>query len=166
MTLCRYGVAAARLGVASLVARLATAGAVDLARGIAATVSRRTLRRQDEEILAPVTKLPLEVRQVLRWMWTQPRFFAALGSQIANVSVSAAELDTEPDYGPLPLVTISATAPPPRRRDLQDALAARSSRGRHIVAAESGHWIPIDEPQTVVDAIRHVVAQTYLSASR
>ena len=160
VTLCRHGVTAARLGIASLVARLASAGAVDLARGIAATVSRRTLRRQDEAILAPVTKLPLEVRPMLRWMWTQPRYFDALGSQIAHVCASAAELDLQPDYDSLPLVTISATAPPEPRRRLQDALARRSRRGRHMVARDSGHWIPIDEPDTIVSAVREVVRET------
>jgi pimeloyl-ACP methyl ester carboxylesterase len=158
VTLCRYGATASRLGIATLVAKLASAGAVDLARGIAAAVSRRTLRRQDEAILAPVTRLPLEIRPMLRWMWTQPRYFEALGSQIAHVCASARELDLEPDYRDWPVVTISATSLTDRRRGLQDALAARSSRGRHIVANNSGHWIPLDEPDTITAAIRDVVA--------
>ena len=159
VTLCRRGATAARAGIASLVARLASAGALDLARGIAAAVSRRTLHRSDEQILAPVTKLPMEARAVLRWMWTQPRYFEALGSQIANVCASAAAIHLTPDYGRLPLITISSTEASDRRRQLQGALAARSSRGRHIVAKDSGHWIPLDEPEIVVEAIRDVVMQ-------
>jgi pimeloyl-ACP methyl ester carboxylesterase len=157
VALCRRGVFAAKSGIASLVARLASAGALDLARGIAAAVSRRTLHRRDEEILAPVTKLPMEVRAVLRWMWTQPRYFEALGSQIEHVCASAAEIDLQPDYGSRPLVTISATAISSGRRQLQEALARRSSRGRHVAAAHSGHWIPLDEPATIVAAIQDVV---------
>jgi pimeloyl-ACP methyl ester carboxylesterase len=157
VALCRRGVFAAKTGVAALVARLASAGALDLARGIAATVSRRTLHRHDEEILAPVTRLPMDVRAVLRWMWTQPRFFAALGSQIEHIAASSADIDGRPDYGSLPLITISATEMTDGRRRLQDALAGRSTRGRHIVAARSGHWIPLDEPDVIVQAIREVV---------
>ena len=157
VALCRRGVLAARLGIASLVARLASAGALDLARSIAAAVSRRTLHRQDEQILAPVTKLPMDVRAVLRWMWTQPRYFEALGSQIEHICSSASETDPQPDYGSRPLVTISATDVSPARLALQEALARRSSRGRHVTAVESGHWIPIDEPQIVVESIREVV---------
>lgn len=155
--LCRQGVLAARYGIASLVARLASAGAVDLARGIAAAVSRRTLRRDDEQILAPVTKLPDDVRRMLRWMWTQPRFFEALGSQIEHACASAAEVDREPQFGDLPLVTISATEVTDRRRALQESLARRSTQGRHIIAANSGHWIPLDEPEIIVTAVREVV---------
>lgn len=157
VTLCRRGVMAARFGVASLVARLASWGALDLARGIAATVSRRTLHRSDEEILAPVTRLPMEVRAVLRWMWTQPRYFEALGSQIEHVCAGAAALDMAPDYGSLPLMTISAATASPERCRLQDALARRSSAGRHVTARHSGHWIPLDEPEVIVHAIDEVV---------
>ena len=157
VALCRRGAFAARFGVASLVARLASAGALDLARGIAAAVSRRTLHRQDEQILAPVTKLPMDVRAVLRWMWTQPRYFEALGSQIEHISSSAAAIDLQADYGGRPLVTISATEVTAARQALQEALARRSSRGRHVIAVDSGHWIPIDEPQIVIESIREVV---------
>jgi pimeloyl-ACP methyl ester carboxylesterase len=139
VTLCRRGVFAAKSGIATLVARLASAGALDLARGIAAAASRRTLHRRDEEILAPVTKLPMEVRAVLRWMWTQPRYFEALGSQIGHVCASAAELDLRPDYRDLPVITISASEVTSERRALQEALARRSTRGRHIAAEQSGH---------------------------
>ena len=162
--LCRHGVLAARLGIASLVAALASAGAVDLARGIAATASRRTLRRDDEEILAPVTKLPMETRRMLRWMWTQPRFFEALGSQIENVCASAADVDPAPRFADLPLVTISATDVSARRRQLQDALAGRSMTGRHVIASNSGHWIPLDEPDTIVQAVKDVVSMCRVSS--
>jgi pimeloyl-ACP methyl ester carboxylesterase len=155
--LCRKGVVAARLGIASIVAALASAGAADLARRIASVVSQRTLRRDDEEFLAPVTKLPLTVRPMLRWVWTQPRFFDALGSQIEHVCASASMIDPEPDYGDLPLVTISATIASDSRRRLQDRLASRSSRGRHIIARNSGHWIPLDEPDIITAAVRDVV---------
>jgi pimeloyl-ACP methyl ester carboxylesterase len=155
--LCRQGATAARFGIAAVVAKLASAGAHDAARTLVAAISRRGLHRQDEEFLAPVTKLPEHVRPMLRWMWTQPRFFEALGSQIESICTSARELDVEPDYGDLPLVTISATAVTDGRRRLQEDLRRRSSRGRHVIARNSGHWIPLDDPETVVSAIRDVV---------
>jgi pimeloyl-ACP methyl ester carboxylesterase len=155
--LCRHGEVAARLGLATLVATLVSAGALNMARGVTALVSRGGLRRQDEEILAPVSKLPPDVRPMLKWMWTQPRFYDALGSQIESICSSAAEVPLNPDFGHLPLVTVSPTTLTERRRALQEALANRSPRGRHIVAADSSHWIPLDEPATVIAAVREVV---------
>jgi pimeloyl-ACP methyl ester carboxylesterase len=90
-------------------------------------------------------------------MWTQPRFFQALGSQIESICTSAAEVPPTPDYGALPLVTISATMVSDERRARQDALARRSTRGRHILAKDSGHWIPLEEPDSIVQAVRDVV---------
>jgi pimeloyl-ACP methyl ester carboxylesterase len=45
-----------------------------------------------------------------------------------------------------------------------DALVARSSKGVHLVAQGSGHFIQTDQPQIVVDAIRQVFDE--LSAAR
>jgi pimeloyl-ACP methyl ester carboxylesterase len=158
--LCRYGVTAARFGIARIVSGLGSMGAFGVARGVVKIVSRGGLSREDEGMLAPVWKLPPELRKPLRHFWTQAKFFEALGSQIESICVSAREtLDASADgYGDLPLVTISSTDPGDYRLRQQDALAGLSTRGRHIVAANSGHWVPIDEPATVISAIRDVLA--------
>ena len=158
--LCRSGATAARFGAARLVSGLATVGLFGVARGLARIISRGGLSREDEGILAPLWKLPPETRKPLRLFWTQEKFFAALGSQIASISTSAAEtLDASADgYGDLPLVTISSTDPGDYRLRQQEALARLSRRGRHIVASKSGHWIPLDQPQVVIDAIEQVLA--------
>lgn len=158
--LCRSGATAARFGAARLVSGLATVGLFGVARGLARIISRGGLSREDEGILAPLWKLPPETRKPLRLFWTQEKFFAALGSQIASISTSAAEtLDASADgYGDLPLVTISSTDAGDYRLRQQEALARLSRRGRHIVASKSGHWIPLDQPQVVIDAIEQVLA--------
>lgn len=153
--LCRQGAVAARLGFARIVAALVGLGALMPARGLVRLVSRGGLSKDDEGILAPVWRLPREARRPLRHFWTQPKFFEALGSQIESVCTSAAETleADEGGYGDLPLVTLSSTDPGDYRLRQQDAVARLSTRGRHIIASNSGHWIPLDEPQAVVDAV-------------
>ena len=157
--LCRSGATAARFGAARLVSGLVTFGLFGVARGLATVVSRGGLSREDEGVLAPYWKLPPETRRPLRQFWTQEKFFAALGSQIASISTSAAETlaAAAGGYGDLPLVTISSTDPGDYRLRQQEALARLSDRGRHVVASKSGHWIPLDQPQVVIDAIREVL---------
>lgn len=157
--LCRYGAITARLGVARVVAALVGLGQLALARGLVKVVSRGGLSRQDEAILAPVWKLPPEVRPVLSQFWTKPRFFEALGSQIESICESAAHVveATANGFGDLPLITLSSTNPGDYRLRQQDRMAALSTRGRHIVAANSGHWVPLDEPQVVIDAVKEVL---------
>jgi len=66
--------------------------ALTLARGLVKVVSRGGLSQQDEAILAPVWKLPAEVRPVLSQFWTKPHFFEALGNQIESICESAAQV--------------------------------------------------------------------------
>ena len=40
---------------------------------------------------------------------------------------------------------------------LQVELAALSTRGKRPTSQESGHYIPVDQPEVVVDAIREMV---------
>ena len=153
--LCRYGAAAARVGLARTVGALASAGRLSAARALVKAISGGGLGRSDEEILAPIWRLPPDARHVLREMWVQPKFFAALGSQIATICESAAEVIREApaDYGDLPLVVITAAAADERRLRADAALAGSSTRGRHVLADGSGHWVPLDAPEVVIDAI-------------
>ena len=159
--LCRYGAAAARSGLARMVSTLVSAGALGPARALVALVSRGTLRREDEGILAPIWKLPPEARGVLKHAWTQPKFFEALGSQIHAICESAAEVlqGAPPDFGGLPLVVISSATASERRLESDARLARMSARGRHVLADNSGHWVPLDAPHVVIDAIVRLVRE-------
>ena len=158
--LCRHGATAARFGVARAVGGLVGLGAFAIARAIVRVVSRGGLSRDDEGILAPVWKLPPDARRPLKHFWTEAKFFEALGSQIESIRASAAEtLEARADgFGDLPFATISSSDPGVYRLRQQEALAALSTRGRHIVASASGHWIPLDQPAVVIEAIRGLLA--------
>jgi pimeloyl-ACP methyl ester carboxylesterase len=157
--LCRQGSRAARLGVAGAVSALVGIGALAPARALVGLISRGGLSREDEGILAPIWRLPPEARRPLKQFWTQEKFFEALGSQIGSICESAAETlgaDAR-GYGDLRLVTISSTDPGEYRLRQQEALARLSTRGRHIIASNSGHWVPLDEPQIVIDVVSGLV---------
>jgi pimeloyl-ACP methyl ester carboxylesterase len=157
--LCRQGAWAARLGIARVVSVLIKMGALGAARRIVALVSGGQLRRGAGEIVAPSANLPAELRPALHRMWTQPKFFDALASQIETIRTSAREaLDAGP-MGAVPLVVVSATTPHPHHVDLQERLARSVPGGRRIVAPASGHWVPLDQPDVVVNAIQDVVRQ-------
>jgi pimeloyl-ACP methyl ester carboxylesterase len=157
--LCRHGAAAARLGLARVVGALVSVGAFGAARALVKVVSRGGLSREDEGILAPVWKLPPGARKPLKHSWTQSRFFEALGSQIESICASAAETlaASAGGYDDLPLVTISSTNPGEYRLRQQEALAGLSTRGQHVIASNSGHWIPLDQPEVVIDVVRRLL---------
>ena len=56
------------------------------------------------------------------------------------------------------LVVLTAADPSPQRLEDQLSTVALSRSGRHVVAETSDHWIPLEEAELVVQAIRDVVA--------
>ena len=92
-------------------------------------------------------------------MWTQPKFFEALGSQIENISTSATEVMREANegLGDLPLVVMTAKSADESRLKADAALAGHARRGRHILVPDCGHWIPLDAPQAVIDVVATMV---------
>jgi pimeloyl-ACP methyl ester carboxylesterase len=158
--LCGYGITAARLGIARAVSWLASIGAIAAARAVVGVVSRGGLARgEDEGLLAPIWRLPLEARRVLRRMWIQRRFYEALRSQIEMVCEGAGEVlrESPAHYGDLPLVVITAASADAHRLQVDGALALTSTRGRHVLVENSGHWVPLDAPAAVGAVIADTV---------
>ena len=98
-------------------------------------------------------------------MWTQPKFFEALGSQIESISESARQLSSEQLDGNIPLVVITGAQAGEERMRADAALAHRSARGRHVLVDNTGHWIPLDAPDAVVNVVGDVVREIRTSGS-
>ncbi|AGU53309.1 alpha/beta hydrolase family protein [Variovorax paradoxus B4] len=103
----------------------------------------------------------------------------SLRTQLAEsdaTNASLAEAKAFRDLGDRPLVVLTAMAPftaaelrgmkitPEQGRQVQaiwkhmhEEMAAWSSRGRHLLVADAGHDIQLDQPQVVVDAVLSVV---------
>jgi len=160
MQLTRRGAWLARAGLARVVAALAGTRAAGWARTGVRWITGGTIdTARGNTILAPVAKLPRELYPALKWMWTQPKFFDALAGQIERLPESARQAAEARDFGDLPLVVLAAPDPDPARGPLHERAATLSRRGRLVLARHSGHWIPLDEPHLVVEAIREVCAQ-------
>ena len=103
---------------------------------------------------------------------TLPSVWQAQISEIENFaprgdqrSVDAAELDgANPSFGdkPLAVLTAGVEVGAPEQvaawRTGHDGLAALSTRGDNTIVADAGHYIQIDRPQAVINAVRRVVA--------
>ena len=62
--------------------------------------------------------------------------------------------------GNLPLIVISGAHCAPEALEEHRTLARLSSRGKHITAESGGHWVLLDEPDTVVLAVRDIIDQS------
>jgi pimeloyl-ACP methyl ester carboxylesterase len=77
---------------------------------------------------------------------------------LENLPVSAALLSEAGYPQGKPIVFLSASTSPQRRRDEHAALAARLPLARHVTAAQSNHWIMQDQPELILQAIQHILA--------
>jgi pimeloyl-ACP methyl ester carboxylesterase len=107
--------------------------------------------------------MPPETWPMVRAHWCQAKSFQGLGNYFESLPASSAEADALVEPGDLPVIALSAANATAEQLKERDALARRSPHSQHIIAAKSGHWIQLDEPELVVQAIREMARVAKLS---
>jgi pimeloyl-ACP methyl ester carboxylesterase len=110
-------------------------------------------------------RLPPRLHDELEYLMLQRKAIEANFDETRNFSQSADEVRGRGDLGSKPLVVVTAAYFSPRRpaihdlwiRELQPDLLRLSRHSRQIMAA-SGHSIPLQQPDLVVQAVREVLA--------
>jgi len=136
----------------------------------------RALRLSDFSGVA----VPAEVRQAYLSTVYRNAFCPAMVNEMEAVSTFLSQPDIPRSLGALPLTVLSAGAAYDRASEaevaamggpevvaqiarihdeFQEKLAGLSTQGKLIIAAESGHIIPVDQPDVVIDAVREMVEQ-------
>ena len=82
-----------------------------------------------EPMIAPLAKLPSELRPIIAAFWTQPKFFDAIVSQAESLPRSAAQVSATGDYDDVPSVVLSASSSSPSQMKGREALARLSFQG-------------------------------------
>lgn len=156
--LSRRGALASRCGAAQLGAWLIQVGALRVAARLATLVSGGRLRTAQDFNFTPAMRLPPEDKPVMRWFWTRARFYDALASQMESLPAACRLIAQAAPVADLPLTVVSATDSPASQVAEHAASARQSSRGRHLCAQASGHWIPLEEPECVIAAVEDTLA--------
>lgn len=149
----------ARVGVVRGCLALLTGGTPGVPRNFVRLLGPRALRTL-EHLVGEVRKLPPEIHPVVQALWCEPKCFRGLAEHLGALGVmgdAAADVAT---LGDMPLAIVSGGDQPADVLAQHAALARLSSQSRHLVAAESGHWIHLDEPDLVVGVIQDLVKRT------
>jgi pimeloyl-ACP methyl ester carboxylesterase len=109
-----------------------------------------TVRR----IATEVAKLPADTVPLLRARWSEPRFFVTLARQIRSLPACAREAERQPIPEGTRVTVLSSALLPAERLARHRALATE-----HIVVSKSGHWVHLDRPDVVLDAVRNAVVR-------
>jgi pimeloyl-ACP methyl ester carboxylesterase len=106
-------------------------------------------------------KLPAEVQTEERALRSRVAFWDARCSEEWPTEDNIThENSRDWKAGPLPqvpLVVLTAGGHQPKMIELQNELAGRSADSLHFTVADTGHFIQLEHPNAVVDAIRRVV---------
>ena len=151
----RVGAVLARLGVVRLLLALLSGGSTAAPRQASRMFGKKVAALLDH-MVGEVQKLPPEVLPFVQAHWSHPKAFRGMWQHLAAMPACSADLNKGTDaFGDIPVVVISAGARDSRWAAEDAALARASSRGRHLVSPHSGHWIHLDDPELVIDAIRY-----------
>lgn len=118
-----------------------------------------------ERILGELAKLPPQTVRLIRERWGHPKFFLVMARYIQTLPACAAETSACDIPAHIPVTVISGAHQPELRMAEHKALAAHSIQGRHLIAANSAHWIQLDQPDLVVQAFRRLVAEMKIESA-
>ena len=156
--LSRRGALLARLGVVRFSLAVLSGGGRRVPKLVARLSSGRaesTLSR----LVGEVQKMPPEVWPMVQAHWCQPRAFLAMAEYFKALPESSEQAAALGDLPQIPVTILSAGNSTPSQRAERDAMASRSAHGKHVVVPGSGHWIHLDQPEVVINAIREMVKQ-------
>lgn len=158
VTLSRRGAMLARIGVVRAALALLMAGG----RRVPKLVARASSGRGETvitRIVGEVQKMPPETWPMVRAHWSTPKSFLGMGDYLEGLPQSAREAAALDVPETIAITVISAFGSTPEQLEEREEMARRSARGRHIVAQKSGHWIQLDEPELVVEAVKEMLAK-------
>ena len=158
IALSRRGGLLARLGIVRLSLALLMSGSRWMPK-LVAKASSGPAYGLANRIAREVGKLPRQVWPSLQRHWSQPKCFYAMAEYLRYLPQNAVSVSDFADLRDIPVVVISAGEASPAELEEHAKLAQLSSSGRHLVAERSGHWIPFDRPDIVIEAVRSVVDQ-------
>ena len=108
-------------------------------------------------LVTEVRKMPVETWPIVQAHWCQPKCFLGMAAYLESLPASSAEA-SEIGVPPaqIPLTIFSAANSMPEQIAEREAMALASARGKHVIT-EHGHWLHLDDPESVIQAIRDIV---------
>ncbi len=151
--LSRRGAALARHGVVRLALDALMSGARVLPKLLARASSGRGAVVPDR-LVGEIRKLPPEVWGPIGAHWRQPRSFITMAEYLERLPENCALPTDDAALANIPLTVLSSSKTEARVIATHARTASLSSRGRHIVLEECGHWVQLDNPGAIARAVR------------
>lgn len=110
-----------------------------------------------QRLTGQIQKFPKDVQGQIRAHWSRSTSFHTMAEYLGDLPASCAQAMTCPALGETPLIVLAAEFGNPGHQGRQAQLAKLSTRGDYRTIRGATHWIMLDAPNAVVDAVRDLV---------
>jgi pimeloyl-ACP methyl ester carboxylesterase len=154
--LSRRGAWLAEFGVVRAALVLLLHGGQRWSKRIGRYVARRgavTLERLTGE----VSKLPRELWPVIAAQWSRAQSFRAMADTLEGLPSCAVDASRPTLAAELPVAILSGASATREELSERDAWLAVLVEAEHLVLREAGHWLHLERPEEVAEAVRWCV---------
>ncbi len=151
-----YGIPFARFGLARLAITSLLCRSGKTSRAFSRVAGEGGMHVMDR-ITCEVGKMPREVWPIVAAHWASPRFYRGLAEHLVAVPATVVEMQSADKVEGVPVVLFTPGTAEPL---CSERLGRIGSGARQVIAEKSGHWVHLDEPELVLDAIRGMVEQS------
>jgi pimeloyl-ACP methyl ester carboxylesterase len=108
-------------------------------------------------LVGEMRKLPPATYPLMQAFWSEPKCYYAMADYLAALERDGASIAQVASSAEIPTIVISSGNQSAEHIAMQRMLADAAHVGRHVIAARSSHWVQLDEPELVVDAVRTLI---------
>lgn len=156
--LSRRGAHLARFGIVRLMLTLLVSGRRIFPKWIARATATGEGTKLMERMTGEIRRLPPEVWPMISSHWSTPKCFEAMALYLEALPASARAAQAMRIPEQIPFIVLSASNATETELAERDAWAQRSAKARHIRLEQSGHWIQLEHPGRVIQAIQELIA--------
>ena len=159
--LIRYALPVVRCGLARLLVTWLFGRPGNLSEHIAGAAGahpRHVLGRVRTE----VRKMPRKVWPAVAAHWSRPSFYSGLRSHIHAIPATVREMHTAEPIRGIPVTVLTPGKAAPLTQNQLDHIG---DSVHQTIAANSEHWIHLDEPDLVINAIRAMIGASAIAVA-
>ena len=151
--LIRYTLPVVRCGLARLLVTWLFGRASTLSEQIAGAAGAHP-RHVLDRVKTEVRKMPRKVWPAVAAHWSRPSFYAGLRSHIHSIPATVREMHTAEPIRGIPVTVLTPGNAAPLTQNQLDHIG---DSVHQTIAPKSEHWIHLDEPDLVINAIRAMI---------
>jgi pimeloyl-ACP methyl ester carboxylesterase len=112
-----------------------------------------------ERLITEVQKLPPQAHPIIRAHWSRPKAFQAMAAYLECLPASARtaiEMSIPPG---IPFVMLSAATATEDELAEREGWVALSLSGTHVQLPNTGHWLQLERPEAIAEAVLRLCEQ-------